>query len=251
MFKNFIFPFLIFVFASISIIQAQTPNWSEETNIYDKVYDASLQLISGKNISLHQLAEKKPLIIALIFTKCTGVCNPLLFQLMENLQHNPSDKNNPYYVLVVSFDTLDALKDMELMARRIELQNNKDWQFAITDNISQLNASVGFNPIWDDNIQQFDHDALLVGVNSDGYITKKLIGLRNEKEIGLLIRSINNVFSPTYRLPNPNILFSCFNYDPRTGKNTPGLGLLFIALPAVISFSLVLGIRFLVKRKAV
>jgi len=251
MFKNFIFSFLILVFIGVSIIQAQTPNWSEEKNIYEKISDVQLKLINGENISLHQLAAQRPLIVALIFTRCTGVCSPLLFQLMENLQHTPSDKNNPYSVLVVSFDPLDSLKDMELMAQRIELQNNKDWQFAITDNIDQLNSSVGFNPVWNDEIKQFDHDALLVGVNSDGYITKKLIGLRNEKEIGLLNSSINNVFSPTYRLPTSSNLFSCFNYDPATGKNTPGLGLLFIALPAVISFSLVFGIRYFVKRKAI
>lgn len=250
MFKNFIFSFLIFVISCAGFVQSQTPDWNEETNIYESISNVPLKLINGKEIFLHQLAAEKPLIVALIFTRCTGVCSPLLFQLMENLQNISSGKDNQYSVLVISFDPFDSLKDMRLMAQRIELDNNQQWQFAITDSINRLNASVGFYPVWNDEIKQFDHDALLVGVNSDGYITKKLIGLRNEKEIRLLISSINNVFSPTYRLPNPNNLFSCFNYDPATGKNTPGLGLIFIALPAVISFSLVIGIRFWVKRKS-
>lgn len=196
MFKHFIFSFLIFVFAAVSIVQSQTPAWSEETNIYDSISNAPLKLINGEDIYLHQLAAKRPLIVALIFTRCTGVCSPLLFQLMENLQHITSGRNKNYYVLVISFDPLDSLKDMKLMAQRIELNDNEHWQFAITDSINQLNASVGFNPVWNDEIKQFDYDALLVGVNSDGYITKKLIGLRNEKEISLLISSINNVFHP-------------------------------------------------------
>lgn len=137
------------------------------------------------------------------------------------------------------------------LAQRLNLENNKQWLFATTRDIEKLNLSVGFHPKWDSTRSQFDHDALLVGINKEGYITKKLIGLRNQNDLGLLISSVNDVFSPSYRLPGKNLLFSCFNYNPETGKNTPGLGLLFLTLPAVITVVLLLGISYMVKQKRV
>lgn len=250
MLKYIILALVIIFWGSINKGQP-LPDLREEINVYEQLYDAPLHLINGENSSIRQLASNKPLIIALIFTRCSGICSPLLLQLRENLKNTPIDDNSQFTVLVVSFDPRDSLKDMIWMAGRFGLVDNNDWRFAVTDSINQLISSIGFNPVWDDKSQQFDHDALLVGVNSEGYITKKLIGMRDEHEIGLLISSINNIYLPTYRLPGSNNLFSCFNYDPRTGKNKPGLGLLFIALPALISFSLVFGIRFIVRRKAV
>jgi hypothetical protein len=136
---------------------------------------------------------------------------------------------------------------MDFLAKKFGLNNDNQWTFAVTDNIENLNKSVGFDPVWDSVQNQYDHDALLVGINKEGYITKKLIGLRDEHELELLINSINNVFAPTYRLPNQNQLFSCFNYNPKTGKNTPGLGLLFIALPAVITLLMLFSISYIVR----
>lgn len=63
--------------------------------------------------------------------------------------------------------------------------------------IEKLNLSVGFNPVWDSIRSQYDHDALRVGINKEGYITKKLIGIRNKSYLELLIRSISDVFSPS------------------------------------------------------
>ncbi len=84
-------------------------------------------------------------------------------------------------------------------------------------------------------------------VNRGGNITKKLLGIRQVGDLNLMIDSVNNVFSPTYRLPTENTLFSCFNYDPKTGKNTIGFGFFFIALPAILTVLLLVSTRCLVR----
>ena len=63
--------------------------------------------------------------------------------------------------------------------------------------IVKLNLLVGFNPSWDSIRSQYDHDALLVGINKEGYITKKLIGIRNKSDLELLTGSVNDDFSPS------------------------------------------------------
>lgn len=238
MFKNIVLTILTISFVFTANAQTASTGLEEETNIYEKVFDAHLNLTGGQEIAFHKLYSGKPLLLALVFTRCTGVCNPYLLDLSANLQF----KDKSFNVLVLSFDPRDSLKDMELLAKRFGLENNKQWFFGTTTNIEELNKSIGFSPIWDTARGQYEHDALLVGINSEGFITKKLIGIRGGHDLGLMIASVNNIFAPTYRLPNKNTLFSCFNYDPKTGKNTPGLGLLFIALPAIITLLLLLSI---------
>lgn len=241
MFKNIVL--FLLISSCIYSTSAQSPSTAlkEETNIYEKVYDAPLY-VSGQGAAVfNELYDRQPVILALVFTRCSGVCNPFLIKLKETLQFGQNDKT-PFQVLVLSFDPRDTPEDMKRLAQNLELHENPQWKFATTDSIAPLIHSVGFAPVWDSLRQQYDHDALLAGINKEGYITKKLIGLRERGDLKLLIESINNVFVPTYRLPNQSTLFSCFNYDPVSGKNKPGLGLIFLALPAVITFILLLSI---------
>lgn len=248
MFKNIVFIILTISFFKTSSAQTVSPSLKEESDIYEKIYDAPLILDETQPTPLHELYNTKPLLVVLIFTRCTGVCNPFLLRLKESLQFKA--KKDSFNVLVISFDPRDSIKDMNLLARRFALEDNNQWIFAVTDSISKLNQSISFYPVWDSIRNQYDHDALLVGVNNEGYITKKLIGMRGGHDLDLLIASVNNVFSPTYRLPNKNVLFSCFNYDPKTGKNKLGLGLLFIALPAILTVLILIVIGFSVRSKA-
>lgn len=245
--KDFILSICIIVCSQSMVYCQSSAGWKEEVNVYNKIYDAPITMVSGKKTSINTLAETKPLIIALVFTRCYGICTPLLLQLKESLPYKHDERK--YEVLVVSFDSRDKLKDMQQLRNQLQLNANSNWKFAITDSISRLVASVGFNPVWHEKIKQFEHDALLVGVNSQGYISKKLIGLRSENDLSMMISSINNIFTPTYRLPGKSAMLSCFNYNPVTGKNTPGLGLLLIALPAILSMLVLIVINKLVHRK--
>lgn len=248
MFKNIVFACVIACISLQVFAQTGSESIKEESNIYEKIFDAPLLIEGASSLRFQELYSQKPLILALVFTRCSGICNPFLLRLKENLL--TQSKDTSFNILVLSFDPRDSIQDMHLLAERFDLEKNKQWIFAVTDSIAQLNQSLGFFPIWDSIKQQYDHDALLVGINKEGYITKKLIGIRHGHDMDLLIASVNNIFSPTYRIPSKNSLFSCFNYDPKTGKNTPGLGLLFIALPAVITMLLLFSINYFVRSKA-
>ena len=247
MFKSIVFTLITIFLSLIANAQTASTGMEEETNIYEKIVNAPLYVNEKQPMTFDELYHQKPLLVALIFTRCSGICSPFLLQLKDNLQLKADDKS--FNILVISFDPRDNLEDMNNMARRFGLENDPQWIFAVTDSIEQLNQSIRFHPIWDSTTNQYDHDALLVGINREGYITKKLIGMRTKHDIDLIIASVNNIFAPTYRLPNKNSLFSCFNYDPITGKNTPGLGLLFIALPAVLTILLLVSSSYIVRKR--
>lgn len=211
-------------------------NFSEESKLYTKIADIKLNTTRGE-VMLSDLYVKSPVILTLIFTRCVGICSPFLNSLSEDMDNLNAKEN--YKVLVISFDPLDEVSDMERMAKRYEREDDPQWVFAVTDNIAELNESIGFYPVWDSTRQQFDHDALLVGINGNGYIVRKLTGIRGPDALMGVIREINNEFVLSYPLPRENMIFSCFTYDPATGKKKPSLGLLILVLPGILTLLMI------------
>jgi len=233
--------FLTILLSGASELYALPPannyNLDEETDIYEPVADIKVMTGEGK-VNLSEIYRRQPLILALVYTRCSGVCNPFLLSLKESAESLNSGPE--FTVLVLSFDPRDDVHDMQKMAGRFKLDERPSWKFGVSREIDALNRSVGFNPVWDVVKRQFDHDALLVGINKKGLIVKKLIGLRDQAALAAMIREINNVFTPSYPLPDNKRIFSCFKFDPATGKNSPGSGLLILSLPAAVTLLLVL-----------
>lgn len=214
------------------MVYAQTSkyNYSEEENIYDKVPDVRLHSESGTFL-LSDVYSQSPVILAMVFTRCTGICTPFIFQLKQHIEQlNPSEK---FKIVVVSFDPRDSVENMMELSRRYKLQDDPNWMFATNDDIDTLNSVSKFIPVWDEATQQYEHEALLVGVNTNGYITKKLLGLRDKTALKSVIMEINNQQILSYPIPGTETIFSCFKYDPATGKRKPSYGLLFLLSPAI------------------
>lgn len=212
-------------------------NLSEENKVYSKVNNVTLYTKDG-NYKLSELCDRTPIIMAFIFSRCAGICSPFLSGLADNFEK--IDTKLKYKILVISFDPRDSVKDMDNIAQRFSLDKNDKWIFATTDQIDTLNASIGFNPIWNEKNLQYDHEALLVGINENGYIKKKLTGLRGTDELSKMISEINNEFIPAYPLQRENMLFSCFTFDPKTGKTQLSYGLLVMAVPAISTLLLII-----------
>ncbi len=228
-----IFSFILVLFSfSLTHAQLGDNSFSEESKLYTKIADVEITTGEGR-YKLSEIYSRSPVVIAYIFTRCVGVCNPFLLRLSENVRI--LDSRNKFKVLVLSFDPADDLADLERFAQRFGLEDDNQWIFATTDQIQEMNESVGFEPVWDSARMQFDHEALLVGINENGYITRKLAGLRDAAALSNVVKEINNEFVLSYPLPNENMLFSCFSYDPVTGKKKFSVGMLVLLLPATIT----------------
>lgn len=215
---------------------------AEEQGLYAPITDVQLNTATAQ-FRLSEVYARQPVMVALVFTRCTGICNPFLLQLSENMR--ALDPKEKFRVLVLSFDPRDSNADMERYARLFNLEHDERWLFATTDQIDELITSVGFFPTWNDTDQQFDHEALLMAVNGNGYITRKMEGIRDRKDIASMIKTIDGEFLPSYPLPREGVMFSCFTYDPVTGVRKPSVGLLFLLVPAVLTVLLLLwlGVR--------
>lgn len=245
MLKSVYSTFLVLIgsllFQSFDTQQSNGFNQSEESKLYSQIANVNLYTTQD-SFKISELYNQSPILIAFIFTRCYGVCNPFLLQLYE--QVNTLQTNKRFRILVVSFDPKDKPSDMNKLSERYHTENNSRWIFATTNQISQLIQSVDFNPKWDSVRQQFDHESLLVGVNENGYITKKLIGIRGTNDLQTMIQEINNEFIPSYPIPGSEMQLSCFNYNPINGKRTPAIGLFIMISPAILGLLLILFITY-------
>lgn len=217
--------------------RAEPPAFSEEAGLYTTITDVPLATSAGP-VMLSELYGKKPLLVALVFTRCSGICSPFLSGLADQMRALAPGPG--FRVLVVSFDPRDSLPDMERYGRQFQLRSDDRWLFATTGQIDALTASLGFRASWDSTRQQFDHEALLAGVNDRGRITRKMAGLRDRADLASMLRSLRGEFIPSYPLPGTERLLSCFTFDPVTGERKLSYGMLVLLVPAVLTLFLVL-----------
>lgn len=236
MFQRVFISFLICFLYPFLVSSTNTYNFSEEKKIFTKVEELELFTLEG-NFDISTLYEKSPLIVLPIFSRCSGVCYPLLQQLIDALKtNNPSQE---YRILVISFDPQDSLAQLKQISEAYGLSKNEKWIFATSPDAINWLASAGFHPKWDSSRQQFDHDALIMGINENGYIVKKLIGMERMSELKGMFKAIHNEFILSYPLPQSNTIFSCFNFNPVTGKKTFSWGIVILILPALITTSFI------------
>lgn len=233
MYKIFVCSIITWFLVAGNVFSQPFYSLSEETGLYKKVVDIRL-VTEDREIFLSELYDQSPLVLALIFTRCTGICNPFLMRLIENV-HLLNPRQN-FKVLVVSFDPRDAIGDMEKQAKVYGLDDDDRWIFAVTDQIEELTTAVDFFPEWDERTGQFDHEALVVGINENGYILRKQAGLREAKAFSSLLAELDHEFILSYPLPGQNHLFSCFTYNPVTGQKSPSYGWLILVAPVMIVF---------------
>lgn len=231
--------FLIALAAQGVATAAAPPALPEEAGLYASIADVPLNTATG-HLMLSELNARQPLLVALIFTRCSGVCSPFLSGLADHLRALAPASG--FRVLVVSFDPRDSLADMERYAQFLHLRQDDRWLFATTGRIEALTTSLGFRTTWDSIRGQFDHEALLAGVDASGRITRKMAGIRSRADMASLLRSLHGEFIPSYPLPGEGRALSCFRYDPVTGERTLSYGMLVLLLPAAITLLLVLGL---------
>jgi protein SCO1/2 len=207
-----------------------------------QVPDVRLREAAGDEIPLARLWTEKPMLLALVFTRCAGVCSPFLGSLRA-AQATVGGSGTDYRTVVLSFDPRDAGTDMVGLARRLGLEGRRDWIFgtASGDDVQRLAQGVGFWFAWDEPTRQFDHPSMLVAV-ARGRVARLLVGERVEPvRLEEVVRELRGEFVAVYPLPR-NVLFRCFQYDPRSGRFVLDWGFLVLAVPAALTFVATLGV---------
>ncbi|PYV88720.1 MAG: SCO family protein [Acidobacteria bacterium] len=178
---------------------------------------------SGKPVRLADYLGSKPMILNLVYFKCSMLCPEVLNSLESSLRVLKFDVGKEFEVLTVSFDPGDtpeqaSEKKAEILKRYKRAGAGQGWHFLTgqQSSIDALTKAVGFGYQFNPQNQQFAHAATIVVLTPEGRISQYFYGVDfAPKDLRFsLIQSSGNKIGNVV----DQVLLYCYHYDPATGK---------------------------------
>jgi protein SCO1/2 len=182
---------------------------------------------SGQVVRLGQYFREKPVVLALVYYECPGLCDLILNGLTHAMEQISLNVGSDYEVVTVSFNPREtwqlanAKKSnyIEKYKRPAALANTKaGWHFLVGDqaSIKSLADTVGFHYNYDPISKQFAHASGIFLLTPEGKIARYFYGIDykpRDFRLGLVEASANKIGSTA-----DQVLLFCYHYDPMTGK---------------------------------
>jgi protein SCO1 len=178
---------------------------------------------TGQEVRLGQYFRQKPVVLALVYYECPGLCDLILNGLTHTMQQISLNVGSDYEVVAVSFNPKDTWQlATAKKANYIEKYNRPDakegWHFLTGDqaSIKSLTETVGFHYNYDPISKQFAHASAIYVLTPEGKIARYFYGIEykpRDFRLGLVEASANKIGSPA-----DQVLLFCYHYDPTTGK---------------------------------
>ena len=187
--------------------------------------DISLIDESGQTVQLSKYIDNsKPVILALVYYRCPGLCSPLLSGVADVISKLDLVAGKDYNVITISFDpTENNIIAGEKKKNYLKTIKNKSideeaWKFFTADslNIARITDAVGFRYLKQNN--DYAHSAVLTILSPQGKIVRYLYGidfLPFDMKMALIEASKGKVGSTI-----SNVISLCFSYDPEGRKYT-------------------------------
>ena len=180
---------------------------------------------TGEAVPLRSYFGDKPVLLSLVYFKCTSVCPLSMRETMLALNRLPLKPGSDYNVLIVSFDP----KDTPAVAKEQKLEYSQDFHKAgygegfhfltgSQEAISRLTEAVGWKYVWDEKTRQFAHAAGIMVATPEGRLSRYLYGIAYaspDVRMALVEAAKHKIGSPA-----DYILLFCFHWDETQGKYT-------------------------------
>jgi protein SCO1/2 len=180
---------------------------------------------SDRTVPLRTYFGKKPVVLALVYYKCPGLCGLTLSDLVHSLKQVDLEPARDYNVVIVSIDpkedpSIAAGKKQSYAKSFAKPSFQAGWHFLTGDqkSISSLASAVGFRYRWDEPTHQFVHAAGVMIATPEGRLSRYFYGIQytpTDLRLSLIEASKHTIGSPV-----DYVLLFCCPYDPMTGKYT-------------------------------
>jgi protein SCO1/2 len=178
---------------------------------------------TGQAVRLGQYFRDKPVVLALVYYECPGLCDLVLNGLSHAMEQISLNVGTDYQVVTVSFNPkeswqLAGAKKANYIEKYQRTGAKEGWHFLTgqQDAIKQLANTVGFHYNWDPVSQQFAHASAIMVLTPEGKIARYFYGIQykpRDFRLGLVEASANKIGTPA-----DQVLLMCYHYDPTTGK---------------------------------
>jgi protein SCO1/2 len=198
---------------------------------------------TGQVVRLGQYFHDKPVVLALVYYECPGLCDLVLNGLSHAMEQISLNVGTDYEVVTVSFNPkeswqLAGAKKATYIEKYQRTGAKEGWHFLTgqQDAIKQLANTVGFHYNWDPVSQQFAHASAIMVLTPEGKIARYFYGIQykpRDFRLGLVEASANKIGTPA-----DQVMLFCYHYDPTTGK----YGMAITQITRVLGTGTVLGL---------
>lgn len=194
---------------------------------------------NGKESTLKDFGNGKPIVLALAFFECRSICGPFLNGVGEYVDENKGSMQpgNDFALLTISFDP-DEKSDMATDKKKSQydaMRNKRpmeSWRFltGTQENISKLTDLVGFQYTMFKNSEgtkDFRHKSGLIILSPEGKIVRYLEGdgdMRPKRKTYFNAFEMDLAISEAYKgISGPSFakfMNVCFKYEPANKQYT-------------------------------
>lgn len=178
---------------------------------------------NGKYVSLTELMDNKPAILALVYYECPMLCNLMLDGVegvIDAMKYQIGDDYNVLTLSIAPNETPELAREKKANhLERLGRPGAEDgWHFltADQDTIDVIADTVGYRYVYDPSTGQYAHAAGIMVLTPRGKIARYYYGaeyIARDVEFGLVEASEGRVGSIVDKL-----VLLCFQYDPATGQ---------------------------------
>ena len=179
--------------------------------------DAKFVTSKGDTVTLKQVIDK-PVLLALVYYECPGICSPMLNDLTWAVDRIELEPGADFKVVSISFDPREnsgiAAKWKKNYLHSIKRKfSENDWIFLTGDstNIKKVTKAVGFNyrPSSD---SEYVHPATVIAISPEGKISRYIFGIQfNQFDLKMaLLEAKAGKSNPTIS----KVLQLCYSYSP-------------------------------------
>jgi len=169
----------------------------------------------------------RPVVLTLVYYECPMLCTLVVNGLTEAMKNLDWLPGREFEVITVSFNPAETvelarLKKQGYLAEYGRPEAAGGWHFLVGDatNTKALADAVGFGYRWDEQAEQFIHQAVIMILTPGGRVSRYLYGVMFEpKTVRLsLVEASNGQVGTTA----DRIYLSCFRFDPKAGSYAMG-----------------------------
>ena len=200
----------------------------------------------GKIRALREIADGHPVFVNFVDYTCNTLCGTDLMLLAAGIERaglRPGD----FRIVVLGIDPKDGAADaIKMEDKEIPPRLRPVSIFLLPDKavIARATGALGFHYVYDPQIDQFAHPAVVYALGPDGAVRAVLSPLA----------LTGSDLRQALRGPEPLTLYErihalCYGYDPVTGVYTPRVSFLLKAGALATTLAMAAGIVFLSRRE--
>ena len=212
---------------------------------------------TGRTGPLASWFDGKPVVMALVYYKCSMLCPQVLHGLATGLKSTTLTPGKDYEVLTFSIDPMDTPADAAAQKRtflsemgRPDAGGSVHFLTASQPAIDAISGATGFHfvrvPGPDGKMDQFAHSSVIMFATPDGKMSKYLAGIDyqpRDLRMALLEASEKKISNPVDLL----ILYCC-NYSPSAGRYTVSV-IRILGIAGMVTLAIVAGMLVLLTKK--